>query len=94
MFQKKCNPKSQTYDIIITCLILSHDLCVWQNIASYGWWNIYFTNNRHGKFALDLDPRHPPQLLNVTGDPQVILYPREQNFSWAFTGAHTRSEVK
>ena len=38
---------------IRTGLILSHDLCVWQNMVGNLQWNFYFTNYGHGRFAWD-----------------------------------------
>ena len=38
---------------IRTGLILSHDLCVWQNMVGNLRWNFYFTNYGHGRFARD-----------------------------------------
>lgn len=32
-------------------LILSHDLCVWQNMAGNLQWNFHFINYRHGRFT-------------------------------------------
>ena len=58
-------------------LISSHDLCVWRNMVSHLWWNFYFTNYGHGRFAQDYNHRRPPQLLQITRGPQVILVPCE-----------------
>ena len=38
---------------IRTGLILSQDLCVWQNIVGHLRWNFYSTNYGHGRFARD-----------------------------------------